>query len=120
MIIIDTSILMELGKVDVFGQLKDFKEYGEPAVLTSCLEELARLGTKKAIFARHMVEKTAEFDPKLKIIKSYEKNADKAMLKLARPEKDAVATNDKKLIKELKLNNVKVIRLRQKKYLEYA
>jgi rRNA-processing protein FCF1 len=120
MLILDTSILMEVGKVDVFGQLKEFQEFGEHVVLSSCLDELERLGTKKSRFAKLLVEKLHEYDPKLKIVKSFERNADKAILKYARPGKDAVVTNDKKLIKELKLNIVKVIRLRQKKYLEFA
>lgn len=120
MIIIDTNILLELHRVDVFEHLKDFAEFGEPAVLSSSMDELDRLGTKKAMFAKQVVEKIKEYDPKLKIVTTYDRNADNAILKSAKPGKDAVVTNDKKLIKELKLNNVKVIRMRQGKYLAFA
>jgi rRNA-processing protein FCF1 len=120
MIIIDTNILMELEDVDVFEQLKQFREFGEPAILSVSLSELEKIGTRKARFALRVVNLIKDFDPKLRIIRTYEKDADSAILKFARPVKDAVATNDRELIKALKLNNVKVIRIRQKKHLSLA
>lgn len=120
MIIVDTNMLIELNRIDVFGQLKDFTEFGEIAILSSSLGELEKLKTKESLFAAQVVHRLKEFDPKLQIIQNFDRDVDKAILKLTRPGKDAVATNDRKLIKELKLNNVKVIRLRQKKYLEIA
>lgn len=120
MIIIDTNVLMELENVDVFEQLKNFSEFGEPAILSVSLDELKRIGTRKAKFSLRVIKILDNFDPKIKIIKTYEKNCDRAILKYARPFKDAVATNDKELIKALKLNNVKVIRIRQKRRLVLA
>ena len=120
MIIIDTNILMELENVDIFQQLDDFREFGDPVILSSCMEELEKLGTKKARFAISVIERLSEFNPKLKVVRTFEKHADDAIIKYARPGKDVVVTNDDKLIKQLKLNNVKVARLRQKKYLAFA
>ncbi len=44
-------------------------------------------------------------------------STDKAILNYAIANNCAVATNDRKLIKELKANGIKVIRIRQKKYI---
>lgn len=120
MIIIDTNILMELENVDIFQHLGEFAQFGEPVILSSCMKELEKLGTKKARFAISVIERMSEFNPKLRILRTFERHADDAILKYARSEKDAVVTNDDKLIKQLKENNVKVIRLRQKKLLAYA
>jgi rRNA-processing protein FCF1 len=120
MIIIDTNILMELENVDIFQHLDEFREFGEPVILSSCMAELKKLDTKKSRFAVSAVERLCEFNPRITILRSFEKHADDAIIKLARSGKDAVVTNDDKLIKKLKLNNVKVIRLRQRKYLAFA
>lgn len=120
MIIVDTNMLMELEKIDIFEQLKGFAEFGEPVILSSSLNELENIGNKKSRFAFQAVKRISDFNPRIKILKTYEKSVDKAILKYARHGKDLVATNDEKLIKALKSNNVKVIRLRQKKYLAYA
>ncbi len=112
MIVVDTNVLMEIDKVDIFDQLLDFLQYGEVVVLSSTIDELRNIGTKKAKLALEVIALKG-----IKVVKVDEKSTDRAILKLVKPERDAVVTNDKKLIKELKERNIKVIRLRQRKYL---
>ncbi len=111
MIIIDTNILLELKNVDIFDHLIDFLKYGEPVVLSSTIEELKNIKNKNAKLALDIIASQP-----IKIIQTSEKSADKAILNIVKPG-DAVVTNDKKLIKALKEKNIKVIRLRQRKYL---
>ena len=58
-----------------------------------------------------------DIDDNIKVIKSREKSADEAILKLAKRGM-AVATNDIELKKSLIKQNTKVIYLRSKKHLE--
>ena len=112
MIIIDTNILMEAGNVDIFDELLNFLQYGEPVVLDSSIEELRKIGSRKAKLALELIATRG-----IEIIKTGEKSFDKAVLKIANPNRDVVVTSDRKLIKALKEKNIKVIRLRQRKYL---
>jgi len=112
MIIIDTNIFME--KFDIFNELKKYDK--NLAVLSSTLEELKKISNgssesaRKAKIALTLIEAN-----KINIIKA-EEVGDKAILNFARKHKCKVATNDKKLIKTLKRNNIKIIRTRQKKF----
>ncbi len=114
-VVLDTNFLMlphQFG-VDIFEFLKDYTLL----VLSPCVKELEALSKKKsddgvaAKIALELIEKK-----KVKIIDSKE-NADKAILEYAKEHKMPVATNDKELLKALKTNGIRIIRLRQNKYL---
>ena len=115
-VILDTNFMLvphQFG-VDIFEFLKDY----EVATLSSCISELRTLSKKRsddgkaAKVALKLVK-----EKKIEIIKVKE-NGDPAIISYASKEKCIVATNDIELIKILKKNGVKIIRLRQKKYLE--
>ena len=115
-VLLDTNFLLlpnQFG-VDIFRYL----EYYDIFTLSSCLDELKKIGRGKgkdgraAKVALKLIEQN-----KMKVIKSSEKTTDRAILQYAIDEKCTVATNDKELIKALKNRGIKIIRLRQKKYL---
>jgi rRNA-processing protein FCF1 len=116
-IIIDTNFLLIPAqfKIDIFRKLEEFG--GEFVVLEPSLDELKKLvkyKSKSGMQARivlHMLNKK-----NIAAVKTAEKSADDAIVKYASENRCAVATNDKKLIKRLKINEIKIIRLRQKKY----
>ena len=115
-VVIDTNFLMiphQFG-IDIYEYLK----YFDIATISLCIDELKKLGKKKTKdgMSARIALKLAE-QKCIEIIKSRETSADRAILQYALQEKCAVATNDKELIKALKKNNVKIIRLKQNKYL---
>ena len=116
MIIIDTNMLMELNTIDIFERLKEFSQFGEPIIFSCSLRELRKLKTKQMVGKYTAIPLRLIKDKKIKLIKTKNLYADYAILKFAKPEIDAVATNDKKLIKELKTNKIRVLRLRQRRY----
>jgi len=109
-------------KVDIFKEMEKFHEqYGKIHIVTlsSCINELEKLkqkGNRHAILGIKLTKK-------INVINSNDKSADKAIIKYAKELKNknnidvAVATSDRKLIKTLNRNKIKIIRLRQKKYL---
>jgi len=109
MIILDTNILIDFNKI--FEELKKFSEFGEPIILSATIKELERMRNRKAKLALKLIKHY-----KIKIIKTEEKNADDAILKFVK-KGDIVATNDIKLIKKLKSKKIKILRMREKKYL---
>ncbi len=104
--IVDTNMLIEIVKnnVRVQGKLK---------TMLPCVKELANLDTKESRLALKFVDK------KVKVIDS-DLPADDAIVEYASEEGLPVATNDKELIKRLKEKNIKVLRLRQRRYLVEA
>jgi len=115
-VLLDTNFLLvphQFG-VDIF----EFLSLYDIATLDLCVKELKKLGRKnsKDSAAARIGLKLIK-DRNVEIIKSKEKKADLAILKYALKEKCTVATNDKKLIKDLKRYGIKIIRLRQNKYL---
>lgn len=115
-IILDTNFLMipaQFG-IDIF----EYLSYFEIATMDACIKELRKIrrGTGRNAKAARIALKLAG-EKSIEIIKSDEKNVDKAILNYALSAKCAVGTNDKELVKALKNNGIKVIRLRQKKYL---
>ncbi len=113
--LLDTNFLMlpnQFG-IDIFEYLK----YHEVCTLSSCVDELKKIGRQKgkdsvsAKIALRLIEQN-----KIEIINS-EERADKAILNYAMKEKCIVGTNDKALIKALKKNGIRIIRLKQKRYL---
>lgn len=132
MIILDTNMLLVPGqyKIDIFDELIKLG-YTEFIITNSVVRELLILSKKykkkKDIMAVNLAMslldrcKIVEMDKvmeKQKILRHTDRNtiADDDILDLA-DEIGAVATNDKKLIEDLKKRNVKVVRLRQKKFL---
>lgn len=132
MIILDTNMLLVPGqyKIDIFDELIRLG-YTEFIITNSVVRELLILSKKykkkKDIMAVNLAMslldrcKIVEMDKvmeKQKILRHTDRNtiADDDILDLA-DEIGAVATNDKKLIEDLKKKNVKVVRLRQKKFL---
>jgi len=114
-ILLDTNFLMlpaQFG-VDIFEYLDCY----EIITLSSCVDELKRIAKKRgkdAAAAKVALKLIKENN--VKAVRTKEK-ADKAILNYAANEKCAVGTNDKNLIARLKKHGIKIIRLRQKKYL---
>lgn len=114
-ILLDTNMLLvphQFG-VDIFEFLKDY----EMLMLSSCMGELKKLAKKRGddgLAARVGLKLLKE--NKIKAVRTKEKG-DKSILDYAAREGCAVATNDKGLIEALKANHIKIIRLKQKKYL---
>lgn len=118
-ILLDTNMLLDCVKyrVDFSRELHGH----ELLTLSSCFNELQKISKKRnkaggaARIALIMILARG-----VGVVHSKEKNTDKAILDHAlknRPDEFCVATNDRKLIKALKNNGIKVIRLRQKKKL---
>ena len=116
MVLLDTNFLLApfQFKIDVYEGIQKF---GEPMTLDSCVRELGRLEkgqTKDSLHAKASLILLKM--KKLKIEKS-PYSSDTAIVKYAKRHDCVVATNDRKLIKRLKSNGIRIIRLRQKKLL---
>jgi len=109
MIIIDTNIIIDCK--NLMKEIKKFSEFGEPVILDTTIKELERMKNRKGNLALELIKQY-----NIKIIKSNEKSTDEGIINIA-TKNDLVATNDKNLIKKLKLKGIGVLRLRQKKYL---
>lgn len=112
-VLLDTNFLMlpAQHKVDIYKELK-----GELITIKQCITELERLakgGGKAAVQAKVALHLAKE---RVKIIRA-QGRTDKSIINYALQNRCAVATNDRALIKSLKRHNIKIIRLRQKKYL---
>ncbi len=117
--LLDTNFLLIPGnyKVDVFRELQMF---GKQEFYTSdlVLKELENLSSGKgqpAIAARLALQLITMKG--VKILASKGKNTDKSIEDLALERNYTVCTQDKELIKRLKGKKMKVISLRQKRYL---
>lgn len=116
-IILDTNFLLIPAqfRLDIFEKLREFGS--EFVVLSPSIGELKKISVNKgkvsqqAKIAIELVKKR-----NIRVHEAKEKSADDAILKFAVDNGYIVATNDKKLIKRLKMNEIKIIRLRQKKY----
>ncbi|HLD39026.1 MAG TPA: DNA-binding protein [archaeon] len=114
-VLLDTNMLLaphQFG-IDIFEFLKDY----EMITLSSCRAELRKLSHKrcddgKAAKIALMLLK----EKKIPVVRVREQG-DRAILNYALQERCSVATNDIDLIKALKTYAIKVIRIRQKKYL---
>ncbi len=113
-ILLDTNFL--LLPVQFRVDLSDLKEHGSIATLDSCVKELERLSKGKGRTGEQAAVALAMIKSRGIRIISSKKNADSALLDSAKRHGYAVATNDRKLIKKLKDNGIRIIRLRQKKY----
>jgi len=118
LILIDTSVLLEAHRIDLFGELENFKFLGEPAVTKQVLNEIKNFTKRNrykrvARLALELIKKRG-----VKIIDVRGRDADESLLNAAFDLGCAVVTNDEKLIKLLKQKNIRVIRVRQLKRLE--
>ena len=118
--LLDTNFFMIPGKfkVDVFSELGKF---GRPELytLTSVVKELEKLsktGTDKgnAKLGLELLKKN-----RVEILVTDDYDADSGIERVAVEEDFVVCTQDKELIKRLKKEEIRVISLRQKKYLEF-
>jgi rRNA-processing protein FCF1 len=114
-VLLDSNMLMVPNQfgVDIF----EFLKYDHPVTLTSCIAELKKLSrrkTKDGKAARVALQLVKQ--KKIEVIKT-KKRGDAALMDYALRERCAVATNDKELIAKLKKEEIKIIRLRQEKYL---
>jgi len=115
-IILDTNFLMVPNQfgVDIFEFLKDYEIF----TLSSCIDELKKLAKNKG--KNGMAAKVALKlikDKKVRIVSTREKG-DRAILNYAILDRCSVGTNDKELIAKLRKQSIKILRLRQKKYIE--
>jgi len=115
-VLLDTNFLLVpfQFKVDVYSLTNQF---GQPMTLDSCKKELERLAKGKTRDALHAKAALILLKMKnLRIEKSFY-SADTAILKYSKKHNCFVATNDSKLIKRLKSNGIRIIRLKQKNLL---
>lgn len=113
-ILLDTNMLLDAIKfrVDIVDEAHRF---GEPFTLSTCISELRKIAdsrTKEAAQAKMAINLASA----IQVIK-VEGGGDRAILSSAAGYKCLVATNDKNLIKALQSKGIRVLRLRQKKYL---
>ena len=120
-IILDTNFLTVpvQFKVDIFAEIENLieGEY-ELCIMEGTMRELKNLASssgKDAMSAKLAIKMMERAN--INVLKSEKSHVDDAILEIA-DENTIVATNDKKLRAQLKDNNVKVIYLRNKKYLE--
>ncbi|MBI5347579.1 MAG: DNA-binding protein [Candidatus Aenigmarchaeota archaeon] len=112
-VILDTNILMlpEQRKIDVFKY--------DAIVLEQSVRELKKIAKSRSKHGRAAkVALELIKRPGVKIVDHKKHMTDNAILDYAKLHSCAVATNDKELIKKLKAEKIKIIRMRQMKYLE--
>ncbi|MBS3172722.1 hypothetical protein J4438_04075 [Candidatus Woesearchaeota archaeon] len=115
MIILDSDFLVNAVKykIDVIEKIKE--EYPELkiAVVDKTLDELKRIDILDSKLALKLIE-----IKKIEVIKTNkDKIADDLIFDIVK-EKDIVATQDKEFKRRLKEKNIKVITIKQKKYIE--
>jgi len=117
-IIFDANFLIDLARFRI--DIEEVEALVGPSqflTINLVLKELRRIASKKTKGSRYarVALKLIESN-NFEILKSREKSADEAILKLANKE-TIVATNDKELRKALKNEGMKTIYLRKKKHL---
>lgn len=122
-IILDTNFLMipYQFNVDIFEEInRIMEEEYELIILDKIIEELEKITKSKGKDAAAAKIALGLIEVKnVKIINTNEKKVDNAIVALA--DKDSiVATNDKVLKEKLKNKNIRIIYLRNKKYLEMS
>jgi rRNA-processing protein FCF1 len=109
-VVIDTNMMMEK------NILREARKFGQPIILSSVIEELKKIrsgkgkNSMKAKLALEIIHKGTN-------IVMTEKKGDNAILDYARDNKCIVATNDKALIRKLKNREIRILRMRQGKFL---
>ncbi len=113
-VLLDTNMLLDAIKfrIDIVSESQKF---GNPFTLESCISELEHIAkgkNKEAMQAKIALA----LGRKLGVEKA-DGRGDRAILTYAISHSCAVATNDKNLIKALQPKGIRLIRLRQKRYL---
>lgn len=121
-IILDTNAILMLFEFNIDLEAELTKIVGSYKIIIpkQVNDELIRFSNigdgKKKIFSKAALKLIKRYQ----IVETKEKNADAAIIALAKNNDAIVVTNDKNLIKDLKTNSVKVLLLRSKKKLEFA
>ena len=118
-IILDTNFLMLPNQgIDIFTKIEEaMKEPYKLYTTTGVMKELEKIMAKKSKegFAAKLGYILAK-QKDLKIINSSSKiHTDDAIIKIAKPKKDIIATQDKELTRKLREKGVRTIRYEQKK-----
>lgn len=110
-VILDASFIISCAnaKVDIQAELKRILGKYETAMPITVFDEIKNKGNKMSMKILEMLKPT--------LLTTNSIYGDDAILESSR-EKDAAATIDKELKKRLKEKGIRVITLRQKKYLE--
>lgn len=116
--ILDTNFIMAVGqfKIDIFSALANHQLY----ILDRTIEELNKIIKEQTLKHKKAAKLALSLikAKKVKIIKTKsDKKVDDLIVEIAEKNKYIVATQDKLLKQKLKQNKVKIITLRQKKYL---
>lgn len=120
-ILLDTNILLSPYQfnIDIFSELDKLGK-NQLYILDRTLQELKKIIEKKKLKhkkAAKLALSLIKFK-KIKITKTQsKKQTDDLILEIAKKQKYIVATQDKLLKQKLKKNKIKIITLRQKKYL---
>lgn len=112
----DTNFLIYLVKYRILDKLLDF----ELIIPQQILDELKQISQekKKKIRDRESALVALEFlKSQKKTIKKEKGNADDVILIIAKKENVAIASMDKELTRRAKKENIKIVKIRQKKYL---
>ena len=126
-IILDTNFLLIPGtlNIDVFSQIKEAVPKAKLYVVDETITELEKITQDKKQKTKHRdaAKLALQFINKfnIRILSSKTtsfKNVDELILKIAKKEGFAVATQDQGLKRELRENNVQILILRQKKHIK--
>lgn len=101
-------------KIDIFNKLINHELF----TLDLCMKELKKISVGKS---RNSLAAKATLGliktKKIKILKAKNKNTDVELTERGKSGNYIIATNDRVLIKTLKAYGIKIIRLKQKRYL---
>ncbi|MBW3011682.1 nucleotide-binding protein [Candidatus Woesearchaeota archaeon] len=120
-VILDTNFLLmpESIGVDIFTKIREFDPFAELFVVDATIGELKKLMERRKYGKAAKIGLQLVEQQKIKIIKTEKnKNTDLIIAEKAQKGKYAVATQDKELKRLLKKNNVPVLALRQKNYIQ--
>lgn len=115
-IVVDTNFFLSCIDFGIsFEQLRQFSD--NIVVLDVCFQELQKLLQQKGKKARMAAAASRIIKKERVKVKKSEGSCDKAIIAYAKNHKCYVATNDRELLENLKKFGIKIIRIRQKKYL---
>ncbi len=106
--ILDTDFLINVIKYKI-----NIEEIKNPSIIDKTLDELKKKNTSNARAALKLIKLK-----KFKIIKTKKNKIVDDLISEKVLKEDLVATQDKKLKKQLKDKNIKIITVRQKKYIK--
>ncbi len=124
-IILDTNFLIDCArfKINCSDAVDDVEGlYGKTyfIILDCCYDELQRISRTRTASGKHArIEVELTKSPNFRIVKANKmwSCVDSSLIDYAKKHKDVVATNDRKLIEKLKIEGIRVLRIRQRKRL---